>query len=213
MAAHRYWRARAYSGGLSSGSVCCAELGLKAVHGGTNLSIGATAIASVSGGTGFEPSKANDGSNATFWTSNGAAAPTGGHWIGIDFGASPQDIIDFLYTNRPDGTGQSPNALAIEFSDDAAAWSLALDTGPLTWSSPGQTQTFTTAPINNAQSEQMAILGVEDISGAVPQVSQIVMIAVLEGPPFSLSLGPGFALPCWQPCTAFGTEALVITFR
>lgn len=85
---------------------------------------------------------------------------------------------------------------------------------------PPLTATKTTAYVLMAanppvvpQAEQMAVLGVEDISGAVPQVEQLLMLAVIDGPPFSYSLGPAFKLPCWQPCTAYGTEARVIIFN
>jgi hypothetical protein len=72
---------------------------------------------------------------------------------------------------------------------------------------------FASIPTPNApQASQMAILGVEAIASDL-QVSQLALLGVISGPPNSYSLGPAFKLPCWQPCTAFGTEALVINFK
>lgn len=42
--------------------------------------------------------------------------------------------------------------------------------------------------------------------------NQIAVIQVITGNINRAIMGPLFRLPCWQPCTAFGTRALIVDF-
>lgn len=45
------------------------------------------------------------------------------------------------------------------------------------------------------------------------RASQIAVIAVIANGKNFLPLGPVMPLPCWQPCTAYGTRSIVIRFN
>lgn len=144
---HRYWRARFPSGGQASGAVCCAELILRTTYGGgTNQALTGTASTGSTINTGFEPAKAIDGSNSTFWF----GSPGTNAYLAVDLG-SAKDIVEVALTNRPDGTNQSPLQILWDYSDDGTTYTNAYDTGALTWSSASQTQTWDFSPPPTAQ--------------------------------------------------------------
>jgi hypothetical protein len=45
-----------------------------------------------------------------------------------------------------------------------------------------------------------------------PQISQLVMVAVVSGTINYISLDNPIALPCWQPCSSFGTFGKVFYY-
>jgi hypothetical protein len=210
MAAHRYWRILCHTHAPPPDVYTIQEIQGHTAIGGANVFVGGTAFASSTLG-GFVPAFAFEvPPTGNFW------APTSGNngeWIAYDLGAgNDKDIIEVLITSRGGFGYQCPTSADLEFSDDAITWTRAFGI-TATWASAGnETQTFVAVPDGN-DIAQLAIMGVEELEPADVDVAQLAILGILEGPPFSISLGPAFALPCWQPCTAFGTKAKVIIFR
>lgn len=149
---HRYWRVRVLYTSSSGGSPGFADLEMHDTIGGPDLTTGKTATASADGSGAFPASNAIDGSNATFWTAAGAAAPTGGHWIKIDFGAGTEkDIIEIVIRTRNDSFGddEAPTVFFVEYSDDNSTWVPAWEPLESTGSWAGDTsRTFTPATLD-----------------------------------------------------------------
>jgi hypothetical protein len=207
MAAHRYWRVRAYNGTYEPNNLACATLALRETHNGTDFALGNAGISNFAFG-GFPASNAFDNSASSFWTNvTGSALTTG--YIGADFGATPRDIVEFSYTVRPDGFREDPKALYLEYSDDNVTWTILFDTGALPAWTAGETRTFNNLP-TAIDAGQLAVIGIEQAPPSPIQIGQLAVIALLEGPAFMYTMQSVFGLPCWQPCTAYGTEAKVI---
>lgn len=81
-------------------------------------------------GSGFEPAKAFDGDNATFWSSLGVAAPAGGHWVGVSYyGGS--EAIGFKLRTRGD-FGEDPNSWVVERSTNGgSSWTVMFTGGKI----------------------------------------------------------------------------------
>lgn len=64
------------------------------------------------------------------------------------------------------------------------------------------------------RSSQMGAIAVtENPPAASLNASQLFVVIVAANGKNYLSLGPVIPLPCWQPCTAYGTRAVVIRFN
>lgn len=68
-----------------------------------------------------------------------------------------------------------------------------------------------TAVLDASQLAAIAVLG--NPAAAEMRVSQFFTVTVISNGKNYLPLGPVRPLPCWQPCTAHGTEAVVIRLR
>lgn len=211
MAAHRYWRLLCHTGS-GGGVFAVAELSGRNVTGGVNQFVGGTPIESSNFG-GYPAALAFDGNINTNWASN---TLNNGEYIGYDLGAAnPQDIMEIVVTARNDGNwNQVPATADWQYSDDAVTWTTYF-TANSTHYGQGISQRFSNIPVPNNIPEvaQLVTIGVESVAPANMQVTQLVAISVISGPPNSISLNRAFKLPCWQPCTAFGTESIVIRFK
>jgi hypothetical protein len=60
--------------------------------------------------------------------------------------------------------------------------------------------------------KQLAAIAVESEAPPKIRLGSFAMIAVISGNINRTIMGPLFRLPCWQPCTAYGTRALIVDF-
>lgn len=64
------------------------------------------------------------------------------------------------------------------------------------------------------RSSQLAAISVASNPAAAGlNASQLIVVAVVANGKSMLPLGPVMPLPCWQPCTAYGTRSIVIRFN
>lgn len=214
MGVHRYWRIRNPSGSNNAYFFTAFTLEMRETQLGPDVAVGRTATAYASGsynGT-LIPSKAFDGDPNTGWASP-LANPGAGAWIAQDFGAGNEKDINQISLLIEPGSGASgPKDILVEYSDDNVGWTTY-------WTAPmyspfwiaGEKRVLTNPAFNSRpDAANLMILGVEESGPTDPIVSGMMMIAVIDGPSKTIALGPPIQLPCWQPCTAFGTEALVI---
>jgi hypothetical protein len=208
MAAHRYWRLRINSTAFVDWAAIADISGIETIS-GPNVLIGGTAAAS-GFFPGFPPANAFDAFPGSSWVVN--QAPIAGVWISYDLGLGvAKDIKQITLTSRDAQGTQGPTDADWQWSDDNLAWTTYFNFVTPAWGNT-ETRTFGILP-DVPQIAQVVIQGVEIVAAPPIQIAQMVMIAVLSGPPNSYSLGNAFKLPCWQPCTAFGTEAIVIKLR
>lgn len=143
MGAHRYWRVQCSAGTYKPGDYMgCAELKLKDTAGGTNRAALNTGFASVDL-YGIHPSIAFDGDPSTLWTTTAVSPPSGGHYLGADFGAGiTWDIVEVEYQVRADTYREDPKALSIQFSDDGTTYTEKWNTGAISTWTAGQNRVF-----------------------------------------------------------------------
>lgn len=68
-----------------------------------------------------------------------------------------------------------------------------------------------TAGVPNLQASQLGLISISSPPVAASlDASQLGVIIVMGNNKSILPLGPAFKLPCWQPCTAYGTRSIVI---
>lgn len=142
MAAHRYWRIRS----PTRDPYGLAEVEMRTSAGGADQTGSGTAIAS-GNYTGYPPSNCYDNNNSTLWTTFTVPLPSGGHWIGYDFGSgNDKDIVEFTLRARNDGFHtEAPLDPIFEYSDDASTWTRAGDAGGAAWTS-GEVRTYNIEP-------------------------------------------------------------------
>jgi hypothetical protein len=123
---HRYWRVRSTATYLSSpNALAYAEVAFRATAGGSALSFSGRPLATTLDGSGdtYSREKAFDANNATFWSTLGASAPGGGHYIGIDLGSGvSSDVNEVVLRVRPDAFREDPQDIHVEWSDDGTNW-------------------------------------------------------------------------------------------
>lgn len=177
MAAHRYWRIRSPTVnpyGLS-------EIEMRTTVGGSDVTTGKTAIAS-GFYTGFPPSNTIDNDNNTFWTTFTVPQPTGGHWIGVDFGSGGDvEILEFSLRSRGDGfSSEAPPDPIFEWSDDSTTWTMVGNVTGLSWS-VGETKLFN---VTSPTPERLSQTAVEVTrTGAVDaRLSQTAVEITRTGP-------------------------------
>lgn len=93
---------------------------------------GWTATADSIYGTGFEASKALDGSTSTYWLSGGGALP---HWLYVDMG-SAQTFNGVQYV--PEQNANQPTTVEIYVSDDGSTWGSLVATSSFSGSAATQ---------------------------------------------------------------------------
>ena len=118
----RYFRIRT-TRTFNGNNTGIATIETREVSGGTDYASGATATASATAGTGFEPDKAIDGNASTFWSTGGATDTDGSNWLALDFG-TPRDITEVKITVRPDGFREDPKAFTFQVSSDGTTWTV-----------------------------------------------------------------------------------------
>lgn len=209
MGTHRYWKFVNTTGSNNANYISCATLQFEETVGGADQALGLAGFGPFFA-AGFEPAKAFDNNNSTYFFSNGAV----NSYLGIDFGVGvAHDLLQFTWRCEPSTGVSGPKDIQVYFSDDNVTYTFAFGFNGLAWGA-GEVKTFTSPAVpSQPDFGQVAILGVEQISPSQIDIGQIVILGILEGPPNSIALGPAITLPCWQPCTAFGTEARVIIFK
>ena len=213
MANHRYWRVRA-SATYSSGFMGCASLQLRGVAAGPDLTVvGQTSGGSATLGGAYAYTSAFDRNAATFWTTGGTAPPAGGHYIYADFGVgTPVSLLEFTYQVRPDAFREDPQDVHLEFSDDLVTWTeLFAQTGLAAWTAGEiRTFTYTAPPPPGTRARQLFVTSIaaDVIGNAVAR--QLFLTQIVADSRLLVNMGPVIRLPCWQPCTAYGTRALVV---
>jgi len=159
MAAHRYWRMRFPSSFASDGVlISMSELEMRVSAGGADQTTGKTAFASDFYNT-DTPSNMIDGvinTTASIWSTFTKAAPTGGHWIAVDFGLGGDvDIVEF--TLRSTIYGENPREIIFEWSDDSTTWTNVGSTAiSSNWSS-NETRTYNISPPVNIRLSQSGV--------------------------------------------------------
>lgn len=142
MAAHRYWRLRQVSG---PGCMSSTNIDFKTVLGGSNVAVGGTGLQSscYSGDcAGYGAYRAIDGSGLFHSDCTG-----NGQWAGYDFGAGNDiEITAAGWQERGAYPEQSPNALALDWSDDGAAWTQVTVVEGLDWYSGADYKEFSFIP-------------------------------------------------------------------
>jgi hypothetical protein len=180
MAAHRYWRVRDPYGtweGAGGGREKCLELKLKDTIAGTDRAAGNTGIAD-SSYNGFSlPANAFDGNLGTGWTS-AVPIPVDGHWLGVDFGGTPWDILEFAWTNQTANEG--PKKLILEWGDDTVTWTEQFHTNDQAVWGAGETRTFNassvtiTPQIRTTEYDALIALNYPSVSVRVSQSATLV---------------------------------------
>lgn len=134
---HAYWRLVLLDSASSAYSM--AELEMRATPGGADQCTGGTGSAAQSFSGSFDGPKAFDDNTTTLWSSTNK---NGAQWIKYAF-ASPVSVAQLSITARNDVSyTQTPTLFFVEHSDDDSEWTPAWRQ-TATWSSAGQTQTFT----------------------------------------------------------------------
>lgn len=139
MPGYRYWRLF-----LTAAAYCSAqEIEMRSVIGGPDITDPSYAFASITVGSGGEPSLAFDNQSTSSWT--GPPDGSGTFYIGQDFGIAT-NVAQIAYTASTSSI--APSAIKIQFSEDNISW-ITTDVYPnLAWSS-GETKTFTVSTISN----------------------------------------------------------------
>jgi hypothetical protein len=122
MAAHRYWRIYiTYVTGSPHHSIT--DIQFRTSIGGANVATGGAPVYS-NQTSGFEASKAFDGSTSTSWYANQSSFPLP-QWIGYDFGAgNAKDIVEF--TIQCWNPSETPSCFELQYSDDAVSWTRSI---------------------------------------------------------------------------------------
>jgi hypothetical protein len=68
-----------------------------------------------------------------------------------------------------------------------------------------------TAHLDASQMAAVSVLSNPAAAGL--RASQLFVVSVIANGKNILPLGPVLRLPCWQPCTAYGTRSIVIRFN
>lgn len=143
MAAKRWWRIRTTDTFVAGEYFGCSTIKGRETVGGTDHFAGKT-ITAYAFLAGYEPTKAVDGNDATFYTTGGQAPGPDGHWLLIDLGAgNEKDLKIFEFTSRSDGIREDPVNLFIESGDTAAdLYPVVSAAGYAAWTA-GETRTLT----------------------------------------------------------------------
>lgn len=132
---HRYWRLNITS---TAGTYCSmAEIEMRSVAGGTDLTGSGTASASATT-SGWPASQAVDNNTGTGWATYPGTPP---QWWQYDFGAgNAYAIIELRITPRQDGFySESPANFQFQYSDDGSTWTTQKAISGLAWTAAAQT--------------------------------------------------------------------------
>lgn len=171
---HRYWRVYFTAGG-SGGVFSLAEAQFR-VTPGTPLLFSGGAVNSLSSyNAGTNPNTNLADNNINTWWASATANP--GEWWEYDYGSgNTLAVQEVTLTARNDSAyTQAPTTFQVQWSDDNASWNSANSFTATTWSSAGQTQTFT-IPLGATQA-QLTQIAIEQWAQGSP-AAQLTQIAV-----------------------------------
>lgn len=135
---YRYVRFRFTS--VLSGNVAMAEVQMRLVPAGADVTVVGQAVASGDIGGGFVAPNAIDNNANTMWNSGYSAGNT---WWYADLGSS-QAIVEYTIQARHDGfLGDTPRGWEVEGSDNAVDWTLIKSETTPIWPVVSEVRTFT----------------------------------------------------------------------
>lgn len=135
------WRVYVSSQQNAGEAIAACEIEMRATSGGSNIATGQQYAASDTYGT-LYPANAFDANSSTLWGTHNAPVPC---WIWVAF-PKALSVAEFTWRLRIDGWGvvQSPTGLSLQGSNDGGnTWSTVATFTAATWTTDGQTQTFT----------------------------------------------------------------------
>lgn len=94
-------------------------------------------------GQAFPPYLAFDGLNTTYWSSNAAPTVPSPQWLRYDFAGSTPVASVSIQTRNDGNYNQGPTTFQVQYSlDNGSTWTTGGTYTASTWTSAGQTQTF-----------------------------------------------------------------------
>lgn len=175
MAAHRYWRI-SFNAQNGSATPSAAELQFRDTVGGPHVA-GTTTVSSSWNATTNPVSNLFDGDISTWWACNSGASS----WLKIDYGGTPKDIVEFMWTARNDsGNTQSPSSWVMEYSDDNVTWGTRDAGDGLTWS-VGQSRVFS-LPTYGERVSRVAIGVAAQLQAGTVQISRVGLGVAVSQP-------------------------------
>lgn len=144
LSGHRYWAVLCADNTDSQGYIGIAKLEMRETANGSDIATTGNAI-SGSERVGFEATLAFDADPATKWSCDFAVAKKNERWLGQDFGAGNETVInEVVITARNDGFhAQCVTNGAVVYSDDGTTWKIAWIFGNTTAWTSGESRTFT----------------------------------------------------------------------
>jgi hypothetical protein len=114
----RYWRINFADSHYGLASVIVSEIEMKSSIGGTDLTTGKTASASIA----YEPAaNAIDNNNATFWQAFNALNVVLPAWLMVDF-VDPVVIVEYTIRAEVTQTSSAPKTWTLQYSTNNTDW-------------------------------------------------------------------------------------------
>lgn len=169
--AHRWWRVRQVDGHVAGDFAGCSNLELHSAIGGPDITTPTMTITASAQLGGYEATKAINDNLTDFWTTGTAAPPTGGHWLKVDLGVgNAQEVVELAYKVRTDSFREDPAHLVLEWSDDDATWTTALEATSIPAWTTGESRAF-----SGVESSPARLKAVKKVNGVETELATVDM--------------------------------------